>query len=149
MSSNDFIYYGQIILDAGHPNGARRIITYVRSDEDKSPTRRIGERRDLKSYPESIDWGNASAGAAQASLALLCHYLGSTLGDVAAGDREAFALHQRFKSDVIAKLPRDRNWSMTSADIAERLEVINEELAMARSQARAEAMAGERFDGLG
>lgn len=60
----------------------------------------LGMRLDLANHsPGGFEWGYAGSGPAQLALAILADCLGD--------DGMALRLYQRFKDDVIGRLPRD------------------------------------------
>ncbi|MBR0753465.1 hypothetical protein JQ604_14855 [Bradyrhizobium jicamae] len=62
-------------------------------------------RLDLANHsPTGFEWGYGGSGPAQLALAILADALGS--------NQKALLLHQRFKWAVIAKLPRDKGWTL-------------------------------------
>ena len=70
----------------------------------------LQERQDIVNHsPTGIAWGYGGSGPAQCSLAILMDYFGET--DLVR------RLYQEFKFRVIAKLPRDENWSLTGTQI--------------------------------
>lgn len=67
-------------------------------------------RLDLWNHsPTGLNWGYGGSGPAQCALALLADHLDD--------DREVMRLHQPFKWAVIAKLPIDEPWELTSEQI--------------------------------
>jgi hypothetical protein len=67
-------------------------------------------RKDLRNHsPAGFGWGYS--GAAPAALAL------AILADATGDDAAATQLYQDFKWDVISKLPMDRNWTLSAADV--------------------------------
>lgn len=67
-------------------------------------------RLDLWNHsPTGLNWGYGGSGPAQCALALLADHLGN--------DQEAVTWHQPFKRAVIAGLPIDEPWELTSDDI--------------------------------
>jgi Family of unknown function (DUF6166) len=72
-------------------------------------------RLDLDNHsPTGFEWGYAGSGPAQLALALLA--------DASGDDELAISLHQKFKFDFVARLPRDSQWSTTDAMIINWLE---------------------------
>jgi hypothetical protein len=73
-----------------------------------------GELRPLphlvRHSPTGMDWGYAGSGPADLARSLLAHVLG---GRVAPHPR----IYQRFKLAVIASLPRNQSWALTSEDV--------------------------------
>ena len=62
--------------------------------------RPLKPRLDLRNHsPAGFEWGYNGSGPAQLALALLC--------DVTGDDRAAETLHQRFKSQFVALLPKE------------------------------------------
>ena len=79
--------------------------------------RPLNPRLDLWNHrPTGFEWGYQGSGPAQLALALLADHLGD--------DVQAVALHQDFKSALVAKLPR-RGWTLTSRQIQEALDALN------------------------
>ena len=58
--------------------------------------------------PDGFSWGYGGSGPAQLALALLLEEVGARL---------ARAHYQQFKWDVIARLPQDQPWQLTSDQI--------------------------------
>lgn len=69
--------------------------------------------------PTGFAWGYSGSGPAQLALALLL--------DVLDNDDRAVRLHQRFKSRVIARLPMDDPWELTSEQIMEHVKQLEAE----------------------
>lgn len=78
-----------------------------------------GELRPLGHFvrhsPAGMDWGYVGSGPADLARSLLAHFLGS---GVAPHPR----IYQRFKCLVIASLPRDQDWALTSEDVQSALD---------------------------
>ena len=71
--------------------------------------RRLNPRLDLWNHsPTGFEWGYGGSGPAQLALAILADHLGN--------DDEAVGLHQQFKWELVAKLPR-LGWKLTSPEI--------------------------------
>lgn len=71
--------------------------------------RPLAPRNDLGNHsPDGFEWGYGGSGPAQLALAILA--------DLLHNDPRAARLHQEFKWDVIAGLPRER-WQITAAEI--------------------------------
>ena len=69
----------------------------------------LSPRLDLQEHsPDSFEWGYGGSGPAQLALALLADALGD--------DDMAWSLHQDFKRDVVAILPR-AGWQLTENEI--------------------------------
>ncbi len=67
-------------------------------------------RLDLCNHsPTGLNWGYGGSGPAQCALAILADLLGD--------DRQARHVYQAFKWAVIAKLPIDEPWELTSEQI--------------------------------
>lgn len=78
-------------------------------DGSGAAIRILEKRLDLYNHsPTGFEWGYGGSGPAQLALALLA--------DATGNERDAIRLHQRFKFDVIAKLPR-ASWELTGAEI--------------------------------
>ena len=58
--------------------------------------------------PNGFSWGYGGSGPAQLALALLLEEVGA---------RRARVLYQQFKWEVIARLPQDQPWQLTSDQI--------------------------------
>jgi hypothetical protein len=72
---------------------------------------------DIRNHsPTGFEWGYAGSGPAQLALALLMAHLGN--------EARALELYQRFKFHVVAGLPREGAWRLTSEDIDAALEWI-------------------------
>ena len=66
-------------------------------------------RLDLANHsPTGFEWGYAGSGPAQLALAILAHHLKD--------DEQAVALHQAFKFEVVAKLPKS-GWRLSAHDV--------------------------------
>lgn len=82
---------------------------------DGEGVRRLDPRNDLMNHsPTGLECGYAGSGPAQLAFAILADHLDD--------DGQADALSQRFKTDVISQLPRDRAWSIDDAHIERWLE---------------------------
>ena len=67
-------------------------------------------RLDLWNHsPTGFNWGYGGSGPSQLALALLADHLGN--------DQVAVKLHQQFKWQVIARLPIDEPWEISSQEI--------------------------------
>jgi hypothetical protein len=76
-------------------------------------------RLDLHNHsPDGLEWGYGGSGPSQLALAILADHLGN--------DEQALNLYQRFKWEVIAKLPK-RSWTLTSQDIEKAIKGIRQE----------------------
>jgi hypothetical protein len=76
-------------------------------------------RLDLHNHsPDGFEWGYGGSGPAQLALAILADHLGN--------DEQALNLYQRFKWEVIAKLPKHK-WTLTSQDIEQAIKDIRQE----------------------
>ena len=81
--------------------------------------RPLNPRLDLYNHsPTGFEWGYCGSGPAQLALAILADHLGD--------DEQALNLHQRFKWQVIAELPR-KCWMLTSREIGEAVQRIREQ----------------------
>jgi len=81
----------------------------------------LDPRHDLHNHsPDGFEWGYPGSGPAQLALAILADHLED--------DEEAINLHQRFKWEVVTKLP-ERRWTLTSRDIDAALHRIREQEA--------------------
>ena len=82
--------------------------------------RRLNPRLDLWNHsPTGFEWGYGGSGPAQLALALLADHFGN--------DRQAVELHQPFKWEVVAKLPK-RGWTLTSRQIEQALSALKSSL---------------------
>ena len=82
----------------------------VQPDQGKAYT--LPWRLDLWNHsPTGLNWGYGGLGPAQCALALLADHLED--------DRKAVKLHQPFKWAVIARLPIDKPWELTSEQISD------------------------------
>lgn len=78
--------------------------------------RPLNPRLDLWNHsPTGFEWSYGGSGPAQLALAILADHLGD--------DRQALAVHQTFKFEVVAGLPK-RAWTLTSRDMDAALERI-------------------------
>lgn len=81
----------------GHRIGGKCVVT--------RDGKEIDLRLDLWNHsPTGFEWGYGGSGPAQTALAILADYLEND-------DDRAVRLHQKFKWDVIAKMPH-KNWSI-------------------------------------
>lgn len=65
--------------------------------------------------PTGFECGYEGSGPAQLALAILCHHLAFTsLLEGVQPQKLALSLHQHFKRDVIAKLPRDADFEISA-----------------------------------
>jgi hypothetical protein len=81
--------------------------------------RPLNPRLDLYNHsPTGFEWGYGGSGPSQLALAIVADHLGN--------DREALNLYQRFKWAVIAELPRNKRWILTSHDIDRVLQAIRD-----------------------
>lgn len=89
----------------GHRQGYAVIVTV-----DGRP---LNPRLDLYNHsPTGFEWGYSGSGPAQLALAILADHFSN--------DEQALNVYQRFKWEVVTRLPR-RRWSLTSAEIEEAL----------------------------
>lgn len=71
----------------------------------------VSERWDLWNHsPDGFEWGYGGSGPAQLALAILAH--------IAGDDEQAVRLHQAYKFDVVASLPKE-GWYLTVASVRE------------------------------
>ena len=76
-------------------------------------------RLDLHNHsPTGFEWGYCGSGPSQLALAILADHLDN--------DEQALNLYQRFKWEVIAKLPKHK-WTLTSQDIEQALKGVREQ----------------------
>lgn len=74
-------------------------------------------RLDLGNHsPNGFEWGYSGSGPAQLALALLADALGD--------DNTAWSLHQDFKRNVVAILPR-AGWKLTEEEIRQSVEALS------------------------
>ena len=86
-------------------DGTTRV--YVR--EAGKTTHALALRLNLFNHsPTGFEWGYAGSGPAQLALALLA--------DALADGTTAVALHQRYKFEVVAELPRD-GWQLSAEQV--------------------------------
>ena len=69
--------------------------------------------------PTGFCWGYHGSGPADAALSILADHFNEkpTREELYHGVCHCWALHQDFKSDVVAKFPMDQNWELTAAEI--------------------------------
>jgi Family of unknown function (DUF6166) len=80
---------------------------------------RLSLRLDLCSHsPSGFEWGHTGSGPAQLALAILA--------DALRHDPSAIGLHQPFKFEVIAALPREEPWHMTTDEVLQKAAAISE-----------------------
>jgi hypothetical protein len=85
--------------------------------------RRLDPRLDLWNHsPTGFEWGYGGSGPAQLALAILADHLGD--------GEEAVNMHQRFKWNVVAELPR-KHWTLTSREVDEAIQIIRNREALA------------------
>lgn len=73
-------------------------------------------RLDLWNHsPTGFEWGYSGSGPAQLALALLA--------DASGDDTLASRMHQRFKADFVAKLPRNAAWTLTDGQVRRWIEI--------------------------
>jgi hypothetical protein len=115
MSS--FVYVGQrlgFVNKAGREVRPEWSVRYrdVEKGPDASPWRLLPARRDLADHsPDGFAWGYGGSGPAQLALALVAHATGQ--------DSLALSIYQDFKHEIIAGLPRDGDWEITSEEVLE------------------------------
>jgi hypothetical protein len=98
-------YFGRIINE-GDIQDMERTITALRPEGPRV----LDLRLDLANHsPTGFCWGYGGSGPAQAALAILADYFGD--------DQTAMRLYQQFKSLVIARLPMDEDFELTSEQI--------------------------------
>lgn len=69
-------------------------------------------RLDLENHsPTGFSWGYYGSGPSQLALALLA--------DATGNDAESVRLHQTFKNEKIATIPKENEWTMTQKEIME------------------------------
>lgn len=69
----------------------------------------LDPRLDLWNHSFGFNWGYGGSGPAQLALAILADHLGD--------DRQAVMLYQAFKWAVVAQMPIDEPWELTSEEI--------------------------------
>lgn len=80
-------------------------------DVDESGVAHYSQLRHyVRHSPEGFNWGYAGSGPADLARCILADYLDNP--------RVTAALYQVFKAHVIARLPQDRGWVITSDEIA-------------------------------
>lgn len=80
---------------------------YVEEDGQRYP---LNPRLDIRNHsPSGFEWGYSGSGPAQLALAILADHYGPGV--------EKEINYQQFKDDVIALLPRDGNFILTTWDI--------------------------------
>lgn len=104
----------------------------------------LNPRLDIRAFAKQFGWGNNAPPSAQAALAILADLFS---GEEDA-DGQAYAWHDRFAMDVIAKLAAGREWTLSGDQILEWMESVREELAEHQARERFEMCVGEAFDGL-
>jgi hypothetical protein len=108
----DKIYKGRI-----DPRDAEICIVDHRSGMYRLPV-----RLDLANHsPDGFAWGYHGSGPAQLALALLA--------DALEDDARALRLYHHFKNRVIARLPKEQEWTMTRAQIWDHVRAIEEALS--------------------
>jgi hypothetical protein len=95
-------------------------IVWVSFEDDEGDGRKLPPRLDLWNHsPTGFEWGYGGSGPAQLALAILA----DSLGD----DERAVQLHQAFKWAVISKLPREKGWDLTAAQVMDAVLKIEKE----------------------
>jgi hypothetical protein len=98
LSDRPTAKYAGVRTDAG--------ITVARED-DAGKVFPLKLRHDLRMHADGFEWGYAGGGPAQLALAIL--------SDVVGAD-EASVCYQRFKFEVVAKLPKER-WELSREEV--------------------------------
>lgn len=97
--------------------------------EEAGETRPLPLRLDLASHsPDGFSWGYGGSGPAQLALALIA--------DATDDDSVAVRFYQQFKDEVVARIPSDHSWEMTSRDV---LDAVGE-MDVARMMSRRDHM---------
>ena len=92
------------------------LYNYKTSCEVLVDGRPLPQRQDLHNHsPDGLAWGYGGSGPAQLALALLAYEH---------GDEFALKHYQDFKRQVVAVLPQDEGWTLTSADLERLFETI-------------------------
>ncbi len=111
------------------PNG---LLIYVVKDQETegAEVSRLLPRTDLMKHTPSgaFECGFKGSGPSQLALAILADHL----NDVS----EAVGLHLNFRDQVIAGLPRDRDWCLTKANIDTQLDALRSSGAKPPAPAR-------------
>jgi len=82
---------------------------------------KLDPRLDLANHsPTGFMWGYGGSGPAQLALAILCDHLGD--------DRRALKAYQTFKFRVIAQIPMNESWTMTSEQVQQQVDAIEAEI---------------------
>jgi hypothetical protein len=93
----------------GHYDSARDVCYVEVFKPGKSPYP-MQERQDIVNhFPTGIAWGYGGSGPAQCALAILVDYLGD--------EERSRSLYQDFKFKVVARFPRDSEWTLTGRQI--------------------------------
>jgi hypothetical protein len=88
-------------------------------------------RNDLFNHsPDGLSWGYGGSGPSQLALAILAHHFRTYGDDHASADNLAMKLHQAFKRAVIAVLPMDQGFTLTSEQVQDALDKLGD-VAMA------------------
>ena len=94
----------------------------VTVDDDVLPP-----RNDLFNHsPDGFAWGYPGSGPSQLALAILSHHFRSYSDDETAADNLAIKLHQQFKQAVIAQLPMEEGFTLTSAQVQEAVDKLDD-----------------------
>ena len=97
--------------------------------------KRLDPRYDLMNHsPTGFECGYGGSGPAQLALAIVADHLGAEPGPVPLGEEDTARArtvrrYQTFKWHVIANLPRDENWELSSEDVESALAAYEEEPA--------------------
>lgn len=90
--------------------GANPVMVWHQGDGHRKTSYPLDCRWDLRNHsPDGFNWGYGGSGPAQLALAILADYLGN--------DDTAQQHYQNFKWDVIANLPGDANFVLSSKTI--------------------------------
>jgi len=94
----------------------------------------LDPRNDICNHsPDGLSWGYHGSGPSQCALAILAHHLrhhGALVDDPEAADQHAMKLHQSFKVAVVARLPKDEGWTLTTEQVQAAIDGLGE-IAMA------------------
>ena len=109
-------YIGHIINEPG-PRGTIDIDRTITRVQEGWNDYNLDLRLDLANHsPTGFCWGYGGSGPAQTALAILADYF--------ADDALALRYYQEFKSKVIAQLPMDLDFEITSEQINKTLSII-------------------------
>ncbi|MCA9071157.1 MAG: hypothetical protein KDA84_19650 [Planctomycetaceae bacterium] len=102
--------YDRVYRGERQPDPETGVLEVLVTVSDEQSVRLLNPRLDLWNHsPTGFEWGYGGSGPAQLALAILADFLND--------EEAAVSLHQKFKFQVIAGLPK-RNWELSAHQIA-------------------------------